>query len=149
MKQVAMAGVAGAIVFYVWGMMAWMALPLHAPTIAGLPDEAAITSALQAQSLETGVYIIPWTSDPDDMSDANSDYMKNHASGPIYSIYYQREGATPMGPSVLLGGLVIDLLAATLAACLLSSAVSGCCRSYASRVGFVLGLDWRNSCNNR
>jgi hypothetical protein len=140
MKQVAIAGIAGAVVYYVWGMMAWMVLPLHLPTIAGLPNESAITDALKAQSLETGVYVIPWSSDAADMSDPNSTFMKNHASGPIYSIYYQREGAVPMGPSVLLGGFVIDLLAATLAACLLSSAATGCCRSYASRVGFVLGL---------
>ena len=45
-----------------------------------------------------------------------------------------------MGPGVMLGGFAIDLLASLLAACLLSSAVSGCCKSYASRVGFVTGL---------
>lgn len=140
MKQVAIAGSAGAVVFYAWGMLAWMALPLHEPTIAGLPNEGAVTDALKAQSLETGVYIAPWSDDMADMSDPNSAFMRNHVSGPIYSIYYQREGAVPMGPSVMLGGFVIDLLAATLAACLLSSAVSGCCRSYASRVGFVMGL---------
>lgn len=140
MKQVAIAGIAGAVVYYTWGMAAWMVLPLHTPTIAGLPNEPAITDALTAQGLETGVYVVPWSSDAADMSDPNSTFMRNHVSGPIYSIYYQREGSVPMGPSVLLGGLVIDLLAATLAACLLSSAVTGCCRSYASRVGFVLGL---------
>ena len=36
----------GAIVYYVWGMLAWMALPLHTPTIAGLPNEAEITNVL-------------------------------------------------------------------------------------------------------
>jgi hypothetical protein len=115
-------------------------LPLHSPTVAGLPNEGEVTDSLKAQDLESGVYIVPWSSDPADMNDPNSTFMRNHASGPIYSIYYHREGLTPMAPSVLLGGFVIDLLAATIAARLLSSAVTGCCRSYASRVGFVFVL---------
>ena len=42
--------------------------------------------------------------------------------------------------SVLAGGFVIDLLAALLAACLLSSVSIDAGRSYARRVGFVIGL---------
>ena len=66
MKQVALAGIAGAVVFYVWGMLAWMAVPLHTATLAGLPNEAAVTEALKDQTLETGVYVVPYSSNPDD-----------------------------------------------------------------------------------
>jgi hypothetical protein len=121
-------------------MVAWMALPLHTPTIAGLPDEAEVTASLTGQNLETGVYIIPWSDSPEDWANPESEYLKRHRSGPLFSIYYRREGGDPMGPTTMLGGLVIDFLAATLAACLLWGAAGGCCNTYPRRVGFVMGL---------
>lgn len=140
MIRILIAGFLGAIVYFIWGMLAWMAVPLHTPTIAGLPDEASITTALKQQNLETGVYLIPWSDDEADWSNPDSTWTKNHLSGPIYSIYYHKEGMTPMSPNVMLNGFIIDLLAAALAACLLSATVGGCCGTYARRVGFVMGL---------
>lgn len=140
MKQILIGGLAGAIVYFVWGMLAWMLLPLHGPTIGGLPNEAEVTSTLKGAGLETGVYVIPWSDNEADWSDPESEFMRNHQSGPLYSIYYHQSGAEPMSSGVMIGGFVIDLLAAMLAACLLSGAVSGCCRSYWQRVGFVAGL---------
>ncbi len=104
-----------------------------------LPAQQTVVDALKAQNLESGVYIAPFASGADDMSDPESAFMQQHRAGPIVSIYYRKEGAEPMSVGVLAGGLVIDLLAATLAACLLSS-VGPCCGNYWCRVGFVLGL---------
>jgi len=139
MGRIITAGVAGAIVYFVWGMLAWMAIPLHTPTIAGLPEEQAVAESLKNQNLETGVYIVPFTADSSEMSDPESDFTKNHTAGPIFSIYYKKDGATPMSGSMLLGGFVIDFLAAFLAAALLSC-TGACCRGYGARVGFVFGL---------
>ncbi len=140
MTRILIAAVAGAVLYYIWGMLAWMAVPLHAPTISGFPDEQAVTSVLREQNLPTGVYTAPMWETEADMSDPSSEFTKNHLSGPIYSVYYRREGTTPMSPSVLVMGFVIDLLAALLAAMLLSCAATGCCRSYGYRVGFVVGM---------
>ena len=139
MKRTMIAVVAGTIVYYIWGMMAWMALPIHTPTIAGLPDEAAVTDALKAQNLESGVYVIPWSDNEDEWSDPNSQWMKNHLAGPLYTIYYQNEGGQPMASATLIGGFIIDLCAVALAVSLLSC-TSGCCQSFAGRVGFITGL---------
>ena len=117
-----------------------MALPLHTPTVSGLPNEAEITTILRKQQLETGVYTAPMWESEADMGDPTSAFSKNHLDGPIYSIYYQREGMVPMGPKVLLMGFVIDFAAALLVAMLLSCAASGCCRSYGYRLGFVVGM---------
>jgi hypothetical protein len=73
------------------------------------------------------------------MGDPESAFSKNHLAGPIYSIFYRKEGGPAMGAKVLLSGFLIDLLAAGIAACLLSS-VGGCGCSYWCRVGFVMGL---------
>lgn len=136
MKRVLIAGVLGAIVYYVWGMSVWMVFHLHDSTLSHLPDESPITVAFREQNLETGVYAAPGFESEDQWDS----FVERHRQGPIYSVYYTKEGSEPMGPKVMLGGLVIDLLAATLAACLLTSAASGCCRGYAARVGFVTGL---------
>jgi len=140
MIRILVAALLGAIVYYVWGMLAWMALPLHTPTMTGLVDEAAVTNILTEQNLETGVYSAPMWENEAAMSDPDSAFTKNHLRGPIYTIYYQRDGMVPMGPKVLLMGVTIDFAASLLAALLLSCAASGCCQSYWRRVGFVAGL---------
>ena len=139
MARIITAGVVGALVYYVWGMLAWMAVPLHTPTIQALPAEQAIVDALQAQGLQSGVYVAPFVTDSADMSDPESKFMQRHSAGPIFSIYYRKEGAEPMNTGILGVGFLIDLLGAMLAACLLSS-IGPCGRNYWCRVGFVAGL---------
>ena len=139
MLRILIAGLVGGLIYFIWGMMAWMALPLHTPTINGLPAESEISQALQDQGLETGVYTIPFLSNEDDWQSPESDFAKAHAAGPIVSIYYQKNGAAPMPTKMLAGGFVIDFVAAALAACLLSS-MGSCCNGYWCRVGFVAGM---------
>ncbi|GIW82346.1 MAG: hypothetical protein KatS3mg105_4153 [Gemmatales bacterium] len=140
MSRILIAGFLAAIVLFIWGMAAWMVVPLHTPTIAGLPNEAEITKLLKDQNLQTGVYLAPWSDNEADWSNPESAWMKNHLAGPLYSIYYQKEGAAPMNAGVLLGGFIINLLSALLAAWLLSCAAAGSCSSYWQRVGFSAGL---------
>ena len=70
MTRIITAGVVGAGIYFVWGMMAWMGVPFHAPTIHALPAEQTIVDALTGQDLESGVYVAPysWTNSAD-MSD--------------------------------------------------------------------------------
>lgn len=141
MIRVIIAGVLGAVVYFVWGMAAWMYLPLHNATIHQLDDETRMTRMLEDRKLETGVYVVPFTENPvDDVKNTGSVFYKKHTKGPIYSIYYQAEGKEPMGIPVLINGFIINLLAALLAAVMLSCAVSGSCKTYAHRVGFVTGF---------
>ncbi len=138
MTRVLLAGFAGAVVYFVWQMLAWMAIPVHGPTVKALPDEAAVVEALKAQNLETGVYVVPWA-DGESLDDP--EFLRRHEAGPLFSIYYTAEGAAPMSMGTLLGGFIIDLLATLIVACMLTAAVGGCCcNGYWSRVGFVLGF---------
>ena len=139
MTRIIVGGVAGAVVYFVWGMLAWMVLPLHTASMHGLDAESQITEALTSEKLQTGVYVAPWTTDEADWQDPESQFMQRHTAGPIYSIYYRREGSAPMNAGVLAGGFVIDLLAALLAASLLSC-MGSCGGKYLCRVGFVAGL---------
>ena len=139
MARIISASVAGAVVYYIWGMLTWMVLPLHGPTIQEMPAEQSIIDSIQAQNLESGVYIAPFAIDPASMSDPSSEFVKKHQAGPILSIFLRREGAEPMSAGMLLGGFVIDLLAAGVAVLMLLS-LGPCGNNYWCRVGFVAGL---------
>ena len=140
MVRILIAGVLGGAVYYVWGMMVWMVIPLHAPTVNQFPNEDAVIEVLTAQNLETGVYSAPGFADESDMSNPDSEFNKKHAKGPIFSVYYHADGSPPMPTSMLLNGFLINFLAAAIAACLLSTVAGGCCGSYLNRGGFVTGL---------
>lgn len=137
MKRIFIAGVLGAIVYFMWGMSAWLVFHLHDSTVTGITSDEAITKVLQEQDLETGVYVAPW---PEDEANPSPEFLSRSEAGPIYSIYYHKEGSPPMPPSTMIAGFIINFLNSSLAACLLSGAVTGCCRSYAQRVGFCTGL---------
>ncbi|MBM81202.1 MAG: hypothetical protein CMJ78_11495 [Planctomycetaceae bacterium] len=138
MKRILLSGFLGGIAYFIWGNLAWMVVPLHMPTISMLPNEADVSENLK--NLESGVYVAPWSSNEEDWNDPESDWSKRHASGPLYTIYIQHEGEDAMPASMMINGFIIDFLAATLAACLLSSAIAGNPLSYMQRVGFVLGM---------
>ncbi len=136
MKQIILAGVIGAVVYYAWGMAAWMALPIHHDTMHNLPQEDSVKKALVEQNLEPGYYVVPTWPKDNDQEKMNA-FKEAHRQGPIVSIIYAH-GGEPMPPAMMAKGMVIDLVAAFVAALLLSGAT--CCRYYLQRVGFVLGL---------
>ncbi|TWU62575.1 hypothetical protein V7x_43100 [Crateriforma conspicua] len=140
-KRILLSGVAGAVVYFVWQMLTWMVIQLHGPTVSKLPDETAIRDELVSQNIESGVYVVPFGNDDEDMMDPDSEFMKRHKAGPIFAIYYHKEGLEPMSMSVLGIGLLTDFFGAAIAASMLCCALGGCCcRTYLQRVGFVTAL---------
>ena len=121
MLRFLMAIVVGTLVFYGWGMAAWMALPIHDGTLHRLPNEAAIVQALQAADLKDGYYTYPYM--PETAGDVAADekkaafdaFEKQHRAGPFVSVIYHAAGGPPMPPEMLTRGLVIDVVAITLA----------------------------------
>jgi len=141
MFRIAISALLGAVVYFVWQMMAWMALPIHGPTVKKLPNEGVIREALTAQNLKDGVYVVPGFNDPDEMADPESEFIKNHKSGPLFSIFYQAKGGEPMPPSILGIGFINDLLAAVISAGLLSICIANpICQNYLARVGVIASL---------
>jgi hypothetical protein len=59
-----LATVLGAVAIFVWGFIAWMALPFHQVSTKTLKNEAAVAQLL-AQETERGVFMIPNHSTPD------------------------------------------------------------------------------------
>lgn len=140
MKQIIIAAFVGGAVYFVWQMLTWMMIPIHGPTVASLPDEEMIRDALVEQEIDSGVYIVPYGNDDENMMDPESEFVQRHRAGPIFSIFYHKGGLEPMSGSVLGLGFLTDFLGTAIVASMLCCAVGGRCRSYLQRVGFVTGF---------
>ena len=57
MKRILIAGVAGAIVLFVWSSISWMIIPWH--RMEKLPAEASIAQSFRDANVERGMYWLP------------------------------------------------------------------------------------------
>lgn len=135
MKRIILAALLGALVYYIWQMLGWLAFPLHGPTVHALPNEDSVRDALIAQDLQTGLYVVPFGTN-EDMANKESEFYKRHEAGPNVNIFYNQHGHTPMPPSMMAIGFATDFAAAAIVALLLSC-VGSCCAGFWKRVGFV------------
>ncbi|MCA9080088.1 MAG: hypothetical protein KDA58_05985 [Planctomycetaceae bacterium] len=119
--RIVLAAVAGAFVVYVWGVLAWLVLPLHANTLGQLPAGDMVANLLMESGTKTGAYSYPFpdahepNARPEDQKAAWDEFTRRHEQGPIFSIYYQAAGSPPMGPDVMGRGFAIDLISSLLA----------------------------------
>ncbi len=142
MKRIVIAGIAGGVIMFVWGFLAWMILPLHT-AINNVPDEAAFAEAMQDQNMESGMYFVPGFPadlhklEGEERKKVEENWMARHKAGPLVYMAYSKEGGQPMPPEMYIGSFLINLISSVLVAMALCAAVKGCCQSYLSRVGFV------------
>jgi len=115
MARTLLAAVLGGVILLVWGILAWMILPIHNDTVKSLPNEEAVVTALQSTPGQ-GVYFFPAM--PKNTSDAAAldAYKERYRRGPMGMIVYDPNGADPMMVSNIIVGLLIYILAALVAA---------------------------------
>lgn len=104
----------GAVLYFVWGAVSWMALPFHDKTIKTLPEERLIRDTLKTVVTESGLYMFPSDKTATGRMDQN-DWNASFKSGPNGVLAYDLGGKDPMGPGVFLRGFLIDFLIAGLA----------------------------------
>ena len=114
MTRTLLGGVLGGFILLVWGILAWMILPIHKDTVQNLPNEEAVVAALQAMP-QQGVYMFPGR--PKDTSDkaAMDAYMERYRRGPMGMVVYDPRGMDPMMVSNMIVGLLIYILSAFVA----------------------------------
>ena len=110
-KRILIATIAGGLILFVWGFVAWMVLPMHMSSIHSLTNEPQVVSALRGATTVPGVYFF--------------------SSGLL--IYTPGIGMTPSAAQ-LVRSLIFDLLSALAVAWLLSRTAA---MSFAQRVLFV------------
>jgi hypothetical protein len=126
--------VLAAVVMFFWGFVFWTLLPVSKQVMHGLPNEARVVGALQAGSLETGVYFYPWAEGAD--AEAMRQADEKHREGPVVEILYRAEGSPMMDPKMLAIGFLHFLASTILAGALLALAAPAL-PSFFGRWGFV------------
>lgn len=147
MKKLFLASLAGGFILFVWGFLAWAVLPLHDASFRSLPNEDHIVPTLQTNITEGGVYYFPGMPEEmpgmsDEQREANMNaWMEQHKRGPLGMIVFHPGGQDPMMIGQFVGGLIIFLIAAFIAAWLLSRS-SAIASTYIARVAYcgMLGV---------
>ena len=126
MTRTLLAALLGAVILVVWGMLAWVVLPIHNNTLQNLPNEEAVVTALQGLP-QQGVYIFPGMPKKGSDQATMDAYMEKYRRGPMGMIVYDPRGADPMMVSNMIFGLIIAFLAALIATWMYqrSTAISG------------------------
>jgi hypothetical protein len=139
MKKLLLASLAGGVVLFVWGFLAWAVLPLHDASFQPLPNEDMVVTTLQGNITESGLYYFPgMPEETPDMSEAqrtaNMDtWTSKHTLGPIGMIVFHPTGTDPMAAGTFIRGFVIFLIAAFIASWFLARSTAAA-SSYIARV---------------
>ncbi len=131
--RIIFAGLAGAIVMFVWTSIAHVATPLGNIGLSQIPNEAPVLAAMHASlGARHGLFFFPWVDvkDPKAMA-VESERMKTNPSG---LLLYAPPGGSAMMTGQLVGEFVKEFATALIAAQLLSMTALA---AYASRVGFI------------
>ena len=100
MKQILIGSALAAIAVFIWGFVFWGSGAFDPFSHVGPVKETAIAASLKAGFDEPGVYSIP-----DQANGTDEEWIERHEAGPIAIVQVQPEGANPMAPTKLIGGL--------------------------------------------
>ena len=123
MGRVIVAAILGGILLHAWEFASWMVTDIHKlDPHPQLKDEASVVKALEGNP--RGIYWIPGSStqefDPE--SDEYKDWERRHKAGPIGWIVYDPEGGEPMPPTMMIVGVVLNILMALVLALIIQFA---------------------------
>jgi len=148
MGRIVLSGVVAGIVVFIWGAVSHMATPLGSIGIQSLPDDEAF-SALMRQSIHTSGFFFfpamprhPGASRPEQDA-AMQAFAEKTRRGPVGIMVVRTNGIDPMSMNTFAMELISNILAAVVAAILLSMGIgSAGLAMLSSRVFFVtmLGL---------
>jgi hypothetical protein len=118
MKRIILAALAGGLVLFVWGAVAWMLIPMRESSIRQLPDEKTVIASMQKANAQRGVYFFG---------------AGPGKTGP-QGLFVYTPSVQAMTGGQLARTLVFDIVAALFVAWLLSRAATA---SFGGRVLFV------------
>ena len=139
MKRIVLAGIFAGLVVFIFSAIDHMALPTGHMGLKMLPQEEAVLAAMRPLISEPGLYLFPGM----DMSkrptpEEEKAWVAKYVAGPTGLLVYNPAGEQPMQPRQLSMELATDILAACIAAYLVSLTTA----SFGQRVLMVtlLGL---------
>ena len=130
MKKILIGSLVGTVIMFIWSMLAWMMLPIHANTYMYTPAQDAILKVLSESNLESGTYGMPSAATPEEAYKVH----EANAGKPGAAIFYLK-AEPPMGGSMMLGGFLIGFVGVFAACVLLVANMNG---SFFSRWWMVM-----------
>jgi hypothetical protein len=136
--RIFLAGLIGGLVFWLWGAVAHMALPIGEMGMRAPGDEAAVVAALRSGLPGEGVYYLPYLA-PAQMQDetATRAYSARALDQPYAFVVYQPQGRDPMAMGA---NMAIQFGSGLLAAWVLAYVLSLGASGFARRVALSAGL---------
>ena len=126
MIRIIIAAIVGGLVMFCWGAFSHMVLPFADAGVTSVPNEAAVTSALETNIKEPGFYFLPGM---ENMHNATAEqqaaWAAKYEKGPTAIIVYNPTGDTPMSPKQLGTEFLSNVLAALFVALILSFSNAG------------------------
>ncbi|MCC6681817.1 MAG: hypothetical protein IT445_13030 [Phycisphaeraceae bacterium] len=137
MARILLAAFVGSVILYVWGVLAWLVLPIHSGSVRDLYGAQQPLQQLATVADKPGVYVFPPL--PAELNDPQVYQAAAHVheQGPVGVLVIDPDGAALMPPGTFVIGYLLNLLAASVAAMLLAATRV---RRYLARVGFVVLL---------
>jgi hypothetical protein len=127
------AAIVGAIIVFVWGGLAWMALGIWDDSVENLRPSDAVMAAISENVTESGVYVFPPEPEVDDPNDdaamtaATEAWMARKAEGPTGVLLVHPRGVKGSMPMMYGMGFALEFAGALLLAILLSNAARAGC----------------------
>jgi hypothetical protein len=119
MKRSVIGVLCGALAFYVWNMLSWLALPLHDNSIKTLPEETLITDTLKTVIPEAGTYMFP-SRKSDGQTLEQKAWAEKYFKGPTGILIFAPGGKESVSPARMAIGFLNDVALAILGMLLLS-----------------------------
>lgn len=113
MKNI-IAGIAGAMIVFIWGGISWMILPWHNWGSKSFQEEGqAVTLAIKKEALESGIYILPNIKpDMHENKEKEKAWMEKAHQGPFAFMSIKTEGTRGSMGQGLLIQFLIELMVA-------------------------------------
>jgi len=136
MVRIIIAAFVGGLVMFCWGAFSHMMLPFAEAGVKALPNESAITTALESNIKEPGFYFLPGMENMHNASEEQqAAWAAKYEKGPTAIIVYHPDGMEPLSPHQL----GIEFLSNVLAALFVGLILSMSSASYFGRV-FIAAL---------
>ncbi|MFO1066271.1 MAG: hypothetical protein U0892_20630 [Pirellulales bacterium] len=130
MVRVLLAGLLGGLVIFFCGAAVHMGLNLESRTMMDLPDEPKFGGLITKNGLAPGLYAYPGyeqglTLTGEARAAWEKQFIERYQAGPVGILLVGPSGEEPMGAKQLQGEFVADVIAALIAAILLSQTAPG------------------------
>ena len=133
MQKLVKCGIAGGIVLFLWGMIAWTVLPWHKMHMMKFKDEARVARVVAENAAQSGIYILPNTMNIPKDSQAMMSARDAMRQGPFVFASVSLDGKSPDMGVPIVKGFILKVIAACLVTWLLLQTKL----NYNRRVGFV------------